>query len=205
MHCRQRVGLLGGSFNPAHAGHLHISREAIRRLELDEVWWIVSPRNPLKPLGELEDYATRLAQARVIAAAEPRIVVTAIEHALGTRYTIDTLRQLKRRYSRVCFAWLMGADNLAQFRLWKQWIMIFSDTRIAVFDRAPFSHTALRAKAALRFTARRVPAGVLMQTAPPAWAYVHMRRDPHSATALRHGLSLFPSKILPSKPPESAI
>src|SRR5579885_1064750 len=116
---RACVGVLGGSFNPAHAGHLHVSREARRRLGLKEVWWLVNPHNPLKKKSELADYAERLDAARTLASRVPFIRVLDLEQRWGTRYTVDTLKRLKRRYPRLRFIWLMGADNLASFHRWK--------------------------------------------------------------------------------------
>src|SRR5262245_46805778 len=115
---RLRVGLLGGSFNPAHEGHLHISREALKRLGLDQVWWLVSPQNPLKPVKGMADLAKRLATARARANADRRVIVTDVEQRLGTRRTFATLRLLKQRYPRIEFVWLMGADNLEQMPRW---------------------------------------------------------------------------------------
>src|SRR5690606_25554901 len=114
------TGLLGGSFNPAHGGHRRITQFAITALALDEVWWLVSPGNPLKPKAGMAPLAARVRSAQHTARGA-RIRVSAIERELGTRFTIDTLRALKRRYPRRRFVWLMGADNLAQFHLWKDW------------------------------------------------------------------------------------
>ena len=115
-----RIGLLGGSFNPAHAAHRAVSLLALKRLALDRVWWLVSPGNPLKDTSALPPLADRIAAARRVA-ADPRIDVTGIEAALGTRYTIDTIHRLRTRCPRVRFVWLMGADNLAQFHRWRDW------------------------------------------------------------------------------------
>ena len=130
----RRVGLLGGSFNPAHEGHLHISRLALDHLGLDELWWLVSPRNPMKPARGMASFDERLAGARTVA-ADPRIAVSGIERRLGTRYTADTLRALGARFPRIAFVWVMGADNLAQISRWKDWTAIFEAVPIAVFDR----------------------------------------------------------------------
>ncbi len=116
----KRVGLLGGSFNPAHGGHRQISLAAARALNLDEVWWLVSPGNPLKPREGMAPLAARLGSA-IAMARRARIVPTAIERELGTRYTVDTLRKLRRRYPRHRFIWLMGSDNLAQLHRWRDW------------------------------------------------------------------------------------
>jgi nicotinate-nucleotide adenylyltransferase len=117
------VGLLGGSFNPAHGGHRRMSIAALSRLKLDAVWWLVSPQNPLKPVAGMAPLAARLASARA-AARHPRIRVTAIEAELGTQLTVDTLQALKRLYPQVRFLWLMGADNLLQFHRWAEWLSL---------------------------------------------------------------------------------
>lgn len=181
----RRIGLLGGSFNPAHRGHLHLTREALRRLGLDEVWWLVTPQNPLKKKEELAGYAQRFAGAQALAASEPRIRVTAVEERLGTRYTIDTLKALKRRHPRFGFVWLMGADNLAGFHRWRKWADILRTTPVAVFDRSPYSHRALHSPAALRFARFRLPERQLARAKAPAFAYIAMKRDATSATDLR--------------------
>ncbi|GBD40712.1 Nicotinate-nucleotide adenylyltransferase [bacterium HR39] len=185
-----RVGLLGGSFNPAHEGHLYVSREALRRLGLDRVWWIVSPQNPLKSPEELAPFEKRLMWARRVAAAEPRIVVSDIEVRLGTRYTVDTLRRLvaDRRYR---FVLIIGADNLAQFHRWRHWQRIFAMVPVAVFERAPYSYSALAGQAAHRFSGARVgerEARRLAELDPPRWVFVRLRPHPASATAIRERL-----------------
>lgn len=184
---RRRIGLLGGSFNPAHAGHRHISLEALRRLGLDEVWWLVSPQNPLKPVAGMAPLAQRLAGAARVA-RHPRIRATGIEAVLGTRYTADTLERLVRRFPNSRFVWLMGADNLAQIPRWERWPSIFSTIPIAIFDRSPYSFKALAGKPARRFARRRLPerqASVLADMQPPAWVFLHTRLHPASATVIR--------------------
>lgn len=182
---RRRVGLLGGSFNPAHDGHVHLSREALKRLRLDQVWWLVSPQNPLKSSREMAPLARRLAAAGRMAAAHPAILATDLERRLGTTRTARTLAALNRRYPRIRFVWLMGADNLAQLPKWWRWTQIFKAVRVAVFDRSPYSYRALAGAAAERFgRARTAPARVWQRTVP-AWTYIAMRRHPASATALR--------------------
>ena len=183
----RRVGLLGGSFNPAHDGHRHISLEALRRLGLDEVWWLVSPQNPLKAANGMAPLAARMATARKVA-RHRRIKVTDIETALGTRYTADTLGALQSRFPRLRFLWLMGADNLRQISRWRRWTAIFASVPIAVFDRPAYSLSALNSKAALRFAAARVApenAAGLIDRAPPAWTFVRCRLHPASATEIR--------------------
>ena len=185
---RRRIGLLGGSFNPAHGGHLHISRLALAKLDLDEVWWLVSPQNPLKPAAGMAPFNERLNAAARIAAAEHRIRVSDIEARLGSTYTADTLKALRHRYPRDRFVWLMGGDNLAQFPYWKRWQDIFRTVPVAVFDRPRTASTALAGIAARRFARARVPvraAPRLAQMPPPAWLFFHTRLDPRSATRIR--------------------
>ncbi len=185
---RRRIGILGGSFNPAHGGHLHISRLALSRLDLDEVWWLVSPQNPLKPAAGMTPFAARLDAAERVAAGERGIRVTGIEARLGSTYTADTLRSLRRRFPRARFVWLMGGDNLAQLPYWKQWQEIFRTAPIAVFDRPRTALPALAGIAARRFARARVPipaARRLVLMAPPAWVFFHTRLDPRSATGIR--------------------
>jgi nicotinate-nucleotide adenylyltransferase len=183
---RLRIGLLGGSFNPAHAGHLAISIEALRRLRLDRVWWLVSPQNPLKPSDVTTDLEERLAAARAVA-DHPRLVVTDLERRIGTRYSIDTLEWLTKR-GRAHLVWLIGADNLVQLPRWRRWRRLVRTVPIAVFDREPYSYVALAghvasAHARGRLVERRAPA--LAECPPPAWVYLRLRRHQASSTALR--------------------
>jgi nicotinate-nucleotide adenylyltransferase len=182
-----RIGLLGGSFNPAHDGHRLISLEALKRLGLDEVWWLVSPQNPLKPVAGMAPLESRLARARALA-CQRRIRVTGIEELLASHYTADTLRALTRRFPRVRFVWLMGADNLVQLTKWKDWREIFHVVAVAVFDRPSYSLRAAAARAARRFARYRLDenrARGLAGRAPPAWVFIHSRLNALSATQLR--------------------
>lgn len=183
---KRRVGLLGGSFNPAHEGHRHISLEALKRLALDEIWWLVAPQNPLKPLAGMASIAMRLAEARACA-RHPRIRVLDLESRLGTRYTIDTVSALQRLYPHTRFVWLMGADNLAQIGRWKAWPEVFARVPIAVFARPTYCRKALAGLAAKRFARARValPARRLAFLGLPAWVFLPVKLDPRSATALR--------------------
>ncbi len=184
---RRRIGLLGGSFNPAHAGHRHISLEALRRLSLDSVWWMVSPQNPLKDRADMAPLAQRLASAETVA-DHPRIRVTDIESELGTVHTVDTLAALFRRFPGTNFVWLMGADNLLQIHQWKQWERLFRLVPIAVFPRPTYSLRALSSVAARRFAEARVPGWNwrwLADADPPAWAFLHGRAHAASATSIR--------------------
>ncbi len=183
----RRVGILGGSFNPAHDGHRQISLMALERLRLDEVWWMVSPQNPLKARAGMAPLDKRLAAARAVA-RHPRIRVTDIETALGTRYTADTLKRLVRSFPRTNFVWLMGADNLSQIGRWDRWQQIFHAVVIAVFNRPTYCFRALAGLAARRFARRRLAASAAGQLAgktPPAWVFLFTRLNPLSASAIR--------------------
>ncbi len=199
------TGLLGGSFNPAHDGHRRISLHALRRLGLDEVWWLVSPGNPLKPEKGMAPLAARFVSARGAARRAP-IRPTMIEEELGTRYTIDTLRALIRRYPRRRFLWLMGADNLAQFHRWRDWRTIAHMVPIAVVTRPGYDEDALKAPAmgwlrrfvrpateARHWTRWRLPSLVLLELPP----------DPTSATAIRAADPQWHEPIMKSLDPKA--
>jgi ribosome silencing factor RsfS/YbeB/iojap/nicotinate (nicotinamide) nucleotide adenylyltransferase len=184
---RRRIGLLGGSFNPAHEGHRHISLEALKRLDLDEVWWLVSPQNPLKSDDGMEPLATRVARAKQLA-RHPHIRVEAPELLLGTRYTLDTVRELKRFYPHAHFVWLMGADILPQLVRWLGWRELFAAIPIAAFARPGWSYGALQSAAPRAFARYRLDAGQarrLATAAAPAWCFIPSRLDSHSGTAIR--------------------
>ena len=152
------------------------------------MWWLVSPQNPLKTSAGMAGFAARLKGANeTIARAglTRRVVAADIETRLGVTQTARTLRLLRRRYPRLDFVWLMGADNLAQIARWWRWTGIFKAVRVAVFDRSPYSYAALASTAAVRFSKDRTPAKALWRREPPAWTYVAMRRHPASATAIR--------------------
>ena len=181
------IGLFGGSFNPAHDGHRLASLTALRRLQLDRVWWLVTPGNPLKDNAELPPLAERVRQARGVA-GDARIQVTGIEATLRTRYTADTLRALKRRCPGVNFVWIMGSDNLAGFHRWAEWRAIARMMPIAVIDRPGSTLKATAAPFALRFAAARIDERAgrrLARKAPPAWVFLHDLRSGLSSTALR--------------------
>lgn len=183
----RRIGLLGGSFNPAHEGHRHISLEALRRLDLDEVWWLVSPQNPLKSGDGMEPLATRVARARQVA-GHPHIRVAAPELLLGTRYTLDTVKALQRLYPRGRFVWLMGADILPQLEEWAGWRDLFAAIPIAAFARPGWSYPALASVAPRTFARHRLGvdrARRLASCEPPVWCFIPSRLDSHSATAIR--------------------
>ncbi|HEY3777150.1 MAG TPA: nicotinate-nucleotide adenylyltransferase [Rhizomicrobium sp.] len=178
-----RIGLLGGSFNPAHAGHLHASEIALKRLGLDYVWWLVSPQNPLKPARGMAPLDARLAGARRLVQHSPRIRVTGIEGELGTRYTIDTIARLKGRFPQARFVWIMGSDNLATFHHWRRWPDIVRNLPIAVVRRPGSALAPLASIAAQRFRFRS--AGNIADATPPAIVVFDARRRPESATAIR--------------------
>jgi len=181
-----RVGLLGGSFNPAHAGHRQIAALARKRLRLDQVWLLVSPGNPLKPARGMAPLPQRLASARAIADGR-RVVATAIEAKLGTRFTADTLRLLLQRFPRVGFVWLMGADLLTQLPRWQRWREILCGIAFAVLPRPGYNRAALKGQAAqvMRHQRRRERTATLIPGNPPAWVFLHAPQTPISATAIR--------------------
>jgi nicotinate-nucleotide adenylyltransferase len=182
-----RIGLLGGSFNPAHAAHREISLTALHNLKLDQVWWLVSPQNPLKATRGMAPLTSRLQQAAAVA-AHPRIRVSAIETTLGTRYTADTLAALRRHYPRARFVWLMGADNLAQFHRWRDWQGIVRTMPIAVLDRPGFNLTASNGPAGQMLSRHRLPryaAPALAGQDAPAFLLLKSKLNPLSATAIR--------------------
>ncbi len=182
-----KVGLLGGSFNPAHDGHRYISLEALRRLGLDQVWWLVSPQNPLKPLDGMAPFAERLAGARQ-AVRHPRIRAVDFETRHGLKFTADTLPRLAQVYPRHRFVWLMGADNLCQISHWRRWRAIFRAVPVAIFDRPGETYRALASKASRAHASARIHLpGSLATAAPPAWCFLFTRRDLSSATAIRRG------------------
>jgi nicotinate-nucleotide adenylyltransferase len=180
-----RIGLLGGSFNPAHAGHAQVARLAMRRLRLGQVWLLVSPGNPLKTVAGMAPLAERLASARGIADGR-RVIATDIERHLGTRFTVDTLAALRVRFPRATFVWLMGADNLAQLPRWRGWMRMARGTAFAVLPRPGYRAGALAGMAAkrLRGARRGERAGVVLGGAP-GWVFLTARENAMSATAIR--------------------
>jgi len=184
---RRRVGLLGGSFNPAHGGHRRISLFARKALGLDEVWWLVSPGNPLKDSRTMAPLHARFASAWAQARRAP-IRVTAIERELGTRYTVDTLRALVRRWPKADFIWLMGTDNLAQFHRWKHWRRIARTMPIAAIARPGYAGVAFAGPAAAWLGRYRIAAASLQEPgrrSSPALVLLKFDPDRHSATQLR--------------------
>jgi nicotinate-nucleotide adenylyltransferase len=182
-----RVGLFGGSFNPAHEGHAHVAETARRRLRLDRVIWLVSPQNPLKSSHETADLAHRLAGARAVARG-PGMIVTDIETRLGSAYTIDTVRALQARNPGVKFVWIMGADSLASFHRWRGWTQIMREVPVAVVSRPWIAIKSRFAPAARRFARFRVTsaqAATLPGSRPPAWVFLRGPLNFQSSTNLR--------------------
>jgi nicotinate-nucleotide adenylyltransferase len=181
-----RIGLLGGSFNPPHRGHRAMSLLAMKRLGLDRVWWLVSPGNPLKDPHALAPLGERIRTARAIA-NHPRIEVTGVEAAIGTRFTVDTLRWLRRHAGDVRFVWLMGADNLANFHLWRDWRAIAGIVPIAAVDRTGATRAAASPVAhwLRRHHLPQRSARSLADSKPPAFVLLHGLKCPASSTELR--------------------
>nr|WP_105404413.1 nicotinate-nucleotide adenylyltransferase [Neorhizobium sp. T7_12] len=181
------VGLLGGSFNPPHEGHLLVAEIALRRLGLDQLWWMVTPGNPLKSRSGLALLGDRLAMSEKLI-DDPRIKITAFEKTLGGSYTADTLSFVKARNPLVHFVWVMGADSLKTFHLWQKWQTIASTFPIAVIDRPGATLSFLSSKMARTFDYARVDeddAGTLWKRRAPAWTFIHGPRSALSSTAIR--------------------
>ena len=182
-----RVGLFGGSFNPAHEGHAHVAETARRRLGLDLVVWLVSPQNPLKSAHETAPLSTRIAGAQAFA-RQRGMTVSDAETRLGSRYTIDTVRALKARFPQVDFVWIMGADSLATFHRWRGWTQIMAETPVAVVSRPWISLKSRTSPAARRFARHRITSAQARRLArlePPAWVFLRGPLNFQSSTALR--------------------
>ena len=182
-----RVGLFGGSFNPAHPGHAHVAETARKRLGLDRVIWLVTPQNPLKSARDSAPLAERLRSARAYAKG-PSMIVSDAETRIGAQYTLDTLRVLKARFPGVQFVWIMGADNLAGFHHWRGWVEIMRCTPIAIVARPESLHKSRASPTARRFASARLAtrqAPLLARTKPPAWVYLSAPLNFASSTALR--------------------
>ncbi len=181
-----RIGLLGGSFDPAHEGHAHITREALKRIALDSVWWLVSPGNPLKERGPAP-LQERMTCAKAVM-RHPRVHVTDLEARLGTRRTCDSLGRLTRRFPGVRFVWLMGADNLADLHRWESWEEIMAQAPMAVLARPGYRVSPLFSPAARRFRLDRLPERAAPQLAfanPPAWTFLNVPMSDLSSTRIR--------------------
>jgi nicotinate-nucleotide adenylyltransferase len=184
---RTRVGILGGSFNPAHPGHTHVAELARRRLRLDQVWLLVSPGNVLKPRRGMGDFQDRLASARTLADGR-RVVATGIEAVLSTRYSIDTLRRLQRLFPYVEFVWVMGADILEELPRWYRWREFVRRVPLVVLPRPSYTLRALASAAAHYLRPARLPARaapMLAHACAPAWLFLPSPQHPASASAIR--------------------
>ncbi len=186
---RQRIGLFGGSFNPAHQGHVAVSEEALKRLQLDQVWWLVSPQNPLKDSRDTGDFKERLAHACNLI-DNPRLVVTGMESKLGTRTTAQTFNALAPMFRQSRFVWIMGADSFAGLHHWNDWREIPATLPLAVFARPGWTRKALSSPAARLLADHRLDvadAGQLADRAAPAWCFLNMPLRYESSTAIRSG------------------
>jgi nicotinate-nucleotide adenylyltransferase len=186
-----RIGLYGGSFDPPHAGHRHVAELALKRLQLDRVWWMVTPGNPLKDTSALASAALRSEATRKLA-RHPRMVVTEFETELGSRYTLKTLRYLVRRCVGVQFVFIMGADSWAGFHRWRGWREIAQLVPIAVVDRPAWTLRATQAHGAAALARHRraeKTAPALADAAKPAWTLLHGPRSHLSSTALRQRMA----------------
>ena len=184
---RRRVGLLGGSFNPAHDGHRYVSELALKQLQLHQVWWVISPQNPLKSTSEIAPFEKRCAVAKSVA-SHPQIRVSDIERRIGTSHTVDTITVLQARFPEIRFVWLMGADILLELPHWKRWRYLFHRVPIAVYPRPTYSLRALSSMAARSFAGARVPerqVHCLADMRPPAWTFLQVRPHGQSATRIR--------------------
>jgi nicotinate-nucleotide adenylyltransferase len=183
----QRIGLFGGSFNPAHQGHVEVALFALKCLQLDTVWWLVSPQNPLKDSKETDDYSKRLAATKLIA-DHPRFVVTDLERQIASRNTVQTLISLSTALKRAHFVWIMGADSFRDLHRWRNWTKIARLVPMAVLARPGYAMRGLSGHAAVRFTKYRLPnerAGQLATCKPPAWVFISMPLRKESSTAIR--------------------
>ncbi len=183
----QRIGLYGGSFNPAHQGHVTLARHALKKLKLDHVWWLVSPQNPLKSADETADMDERIAIAENLV-TNPSMVITDLERQLGSTCTADTLRALKPTLENGNFVWIMGADSFAELHKWRDWQTIPNALPLAVFDRPGWRYKALSSQAARRFADEQLApedAPLLLSSAAPAWAFLPMPLRYESSSAIR--------------------
>jgi len=188
------VGLMGGSFNPAHEGHLHVARMCLQALGLDRIWWLVSPQSPLKSARDMAPLDARVKAARALVAAsgEKRITVSDIETRLGTRYTFDTVTALKKRHSGVHFVWLMGADNMLQLPHWAKWRELAATLPMAIYPRPGYTLKARLSPAATLLrpvTIEASDAPLLPQLEAPALVFLQGREHPASATAIRASIA----------------
>lgn len=197
------IGLFGGSFNPPHEGHRLVAETALKRLGLDQIWWMVTPGNPLKSVSELLPLARRIDLCEALAPG-PRVKVTAFEAAYKLRFTADTLALIKRHHSRINFVWIMGADNLKHFHQWQRWRLIADMMPIAIIDRPGSTLSYVSSKMALTYGHARIDeddAVSLSRLKAPAWTFIHGPRSSLSSSAIRSsGANSTVSKVLRKKP-----
>ena len=189
MKKEKKIGLLGGSFNPAHEGHVQMSLFALQRLKLDEIWWLVSPQNPLKSQENMAILKTRVQVAQDLVKEHASIKVTDLESEWGTSYTVDTLHKIKARWPDDFFVWLMGEDNLESIHLWKSWEEIFTLLPIAVFRRSGYPWARQRSQASVVFAGVECPLASVDKLAvspPPVWVVLDNELNPISATQIRN-------------------
>ncbi|PCI63668.1 MAG: nicotinate (nicotinamide) nucleotide adenylyltransferase [Kordiimonadales bacterium] len=181
----RKIGLYGGSFNPAHGGHLHVAHEALKRLKLDEIWFLVSPGNPLKSADGMAPFSERLASLQSVVRNRPNMRVSDIENKLNTRYTADTVQALVKALPFTYFTWVMGADNLSTFDQWHKWRCIVETLPIAVFDRAGYASGGFASELARRYARFRTSPENFGTARAPTWTFVTIPRHPGSATNIR--------------------
>lgn len=182
-----RIGIFGGSFNPPHSGHRLVAMTALKRLNLDQVWWLVTPGNPLKSTRELAPLEMRIHMTSAFA-DHPKMKVTAHELSLGTPYTAETLKTICLKRPRLKFVWIMGADNLSSFHRWQNWRMIMESVPVAVVDRPHASMSVMSSPAAQAYQGARIDeadADILPELQAPAWTFLHAPLDQNSSTDLR--------------------
>lgn len=191
LECKDKrvrhIGLLGGSFNPPHEGHLFISHLALKKLGLDEIWWLVSPQNPLKSEQGMAKFSDRFAMCEDMLANESSITPSVFESENGLQYSIDTVDAIQKAYPDDRFVWLMGADNLCRFHLWHRWREMFQSIPIAVFERDNLRYEALSSVASKAFLSQRWRGDSLdcLQQKTPVWCFIDDEQHPASSTAIR--------------------
>lgn len=181
----RKVGLYGGSFNPAHDGHRHVARAAIRQLKLDSLWVLISSGNPLKPDDGMAPFEVRLNSAKTIFGVHPKLRFSAVEHRLGTLYTADLVQAVLKTMPTTQFVWVMGADNLQQFNRWHAYDRIAKSVPIAIFDRPGYSVASLSSEFARKYRRFYCPAHTFSADSAPAWTFVRIPRHNGSATDIR--------------------
>ncbi len=181
----QKIGLYGGSFNPFHDGHMHVAEHALKRLPIDELWFLISPGNPQKDGMHMASLKKRMKRARKTTHANGHMQVTNIEKKLGTRFSVDTINHLQRGMPKTEFAWIMGADNLATFHTWMRWQDIARAIPIAIFDRPGYGWAGLKSNFCLRYDKNQVTPEKIFNSGRPAWTFVTIPRHPANATEIR--------------------